>query len=794
MRLGMNGVRYVTTVYFHLFSGLMVVQAPGEAEAELAYLNMTGQIDAILSDDVDTFLFGATTVIRNPSISLPSNMANPALNCAGKKDVNWSRVFTFPHATLPGLTREGLVMFAILSGGDYQSGLDGCGPKIANGLARTGLAMRLYQIASSDTRDEVALAQWREDLKLELATNASGFLPKKCVALSRKIPDDFPPADVLAAYLNPITSKTHRAGKHSNTPLTWSKDPDLGKIAALCERSFEWGYREKLIHRFRTLLWPWIALRYIRRVSLDPGSGGCELGKLFVGVTLSRNHASTNNLLEYRVTIDPSSFVALAESGLLGIRHAPDDDDDGSDDGGDEEEKARKKSGSPPPEPGQPMLIWVPAVMVERVRLEVVDVFLEKKRAKERKKGAVRTKSTVSATTTTAASTTNTETTTTRKRLIKAHPMFDEDEASPLMVDELPPVVTKPKRKPAPTTMKDAYATVKPSVATSTKPPPRKAPVPKARNPSDTLNTYDTSHDTSGPSRDTSRPSRDTLGTSRDTLERVHSPPITQYPPPSPPSSPPKSLRSRIDDHFPSSSSSTRAPGGWRKSLSTGTMPLTSAWPLTRVIAPFPMVLEDRDINLEDVDLEPQPGPSRARSVLPSSSTPTDPFLLPVFNQSPTKVFDDLELDDHTGGGFDMDDFDLEEGGQSFLMHGGGGFSPPRMNNFFTRTTSSPARTTITTSSSDTRAFTRTTSSSSSKHGRQSSTSSVGSVGSSIQRPAAKKSRQKHGGGRHGNVQKIQYEQVGDVIEISDDSEDEGWGGAGKMQRRMIHEDVIDLT
>lgn len=40
------------------------MQAPGEAEAELAYLNQLRVIDGILSDDVDNFLFGATTVIR----------------------------------------------------------------------------------------------------------------------------------------------------------------------------------------------------------------------------------------------------------------------------------------------------------------------------------------------------------------------------------------------------------------------------------------------------------------------------------------------------------------------------------------------------------------------------------------------------------------------------------------------------------------------------------------------------------------------------------------------------------
>lgn len=41
--------------------------APGEAEAELAYLNDIGIIDGVMTDDVDTYLFGANTIVRNPS-------------------------------------------------------------------------------------------------------------------------------------------------------------------------------------------------------------------------------------------------------------------------------------------------------------------------------------------------------------------------------------------------------------------------------------------------------------------------------------------------------------------------------------------------------------------------------------------------------------------------------------------------------------------------------------------------------------------------------------------------------
>jgi 5'-3' exonuclease len=42
----------------------IVLQAPAEAEAELARLNRFSIVNAVLSDDADTLLFGAFTVIR----------------------------------------------------------------------------------------------------------------------------------------------------------------------------------------------------------------------------------------------------------------------------------------------------------------------------------------------------------------------------------------------------------------------------------------------------------------------------------------------------------------------------------------------------------------------------------------------------------------------------------------------------------------------------------------------------------------------------------------------------------
>ena len=42
---------------------IISIQATGEAEAELARLNSSGRMDSILSNDIDTFLFGGIQVI-----------------------------------------------------------------------------------------------------------------------------------------------------------------------------------------------------------------------------------------------------------------------------------------------------------------------------------------------------------------------------------------------------------------------------------------------------------------------------------------------------------------------------------------------------------------------------------------------------------------------------------------------------------------------------------------------------------------------------------------------------------
>ncbi|KAG1744694.1 uncharacterized protein EDB91DRAFT_199810 [Suillus paluster] len=426
--------------------------APGEAEAELAYLNRIGIIDGVLSDDVDNFLFGATMVIRNPSNTLSGNRAHPVKNADGRDDGN--HVVTYRAADLVShgdvcLSRGGCILIGLLSGGDYhQAGVQGCGKLIAAALARCGFGDRLLEAAGSLSREELEewLVTWRADVREELRTNKSGLIGSKKPALAKKIPDDFPDVEILLSYTNPITSETE--GKPTRE-ITWGQEPDIGKIAGLCELYFEWGVKDVIIKRFRTVLWSSAVQRILRRGAMEkdekrrkglpmspqkskttgklaPGTPSKMIAKYFSSMKLnspskdsqkeqeysdteseadedrlivkihsSRRHASTDGILEYRLEIAPAQLVRMAEDGVQGIRppievDAAFDDTEGEDEDEDGKQKGKGKGkgkgNKPPPDPESHLRVWMPACMVETVEPELVEAFEDIQRKKLERK------------------------------------------------------------------------------------------------------------------------------------------------------------------------------------------------------------------------------------------------------------------------------------------------------------------------------------------------------------------------------------------------------------------------
>ena len=432
----------------------------------MAYLNRIGVIDGILSDDVDNFLFGATTVIRkcvfflglyismlftcvhSASNNLSGNRANPVLNADGKDDKNHTRIFRLQDITTHQdiqLKRGGMILIGLMSGGDYQQGgLMRCGVTTAHALARCGFGDSLYEAAINLDRDDLEefLVAWRHELREELRTNSKGEIGRKQVALAKSIPESFPDIDILLSYVRPITSES--MGRESNnTRITWSREPDLAKLAATCEFYFEWGYKEAIIKRFRTVIWHSVVLRILRRAVLDIdqksaatarsipvtprkkdrekeacGTPSKMIAKHFSSLTLdeenvyisgsdsedddeerlivkvhsARTHVSTDGLPEYRLEIAPKQLVRLTEAGIQGIR-APEGPDEWASENEEEEEEeeggTKKRGKGQPIDPETHLRVWMPACMVKLVEPRLVQDYedlQEQKRLKKMKK------------------------------------------------------------------------------------------------------------------------------------------------------------------------------------------------------------------------------------------------------------------------------------------------------------------------------------------------------------------------------------------------------------------------
>ncbi|KAK6457436.1 uncharacterized protein RJT20DRAFT_40292 [Scheffersomyces xylosifermentans] len=122
------------------------LQSPAEAEAQCAYLQKFGIVDYVLSNDSDSFVFGATAVLRNfnrfkEDISAPPNTTTTSPDKTAPTPT--SKYYVTPvHLDrieeLTGLTTRRLVFLATLRGGDYSSGVDRIGIKNAQNLALCG--------------------------------------------------------------------------------------------------------------------------------------------------------------------------------------------------------------------------------------------------------------------------------------------------------------------------------------------------------------------------------------------------------------------------------------------------------------------------------------------------------------------------------------------------------------------------------------------------------------------------------------------------------------------------------
>jgi len=279
-------------------------------------------VDAVLSEDVDTLMFGSGMTMRSWSAEMKSSKVPTHINLYDAKVTKETS----------GLDREGMILVALMSGGDYiPEGIPGCGPKTACEAARAGFGADLVKIGK---KDEAGFAQWRERLQHELRTNESKlFRQRKNLA----IPDGFPNKEVLGYYTHPVISGPEKLERLRNT-VKWDQPLDFPSLRVFAADAFDWtclGGAKKFIRN----LAPAMLIRELRLRAEQGGNDGEDIplqeaseAQLINAIHGRRNHASTDNTNEIRISFVPMNLVdidlSIEEPDDEGTSEATGDDDE----------------------------------------------------------------------------------------------------------------------------------------------------------------------------------------------------------------------------------------------------------------------------------------------------------------------------------------------------------------------------------------------------------------------------------------------------------------------------------
>lgn len=169
-----------------------------------------------------------------------------------------------------GLTAGGFLLFALLCGGDYHSGVDKCGESSALGLVHCGFGDQLLSALErlEGIKLEKFLIEWRTEVKKELCSNSKGMLSSRQPHLASTFPDSFPPLDIVALYLNPRTSWSPM-GNIPDTSM-WAqrvqREPCIHNITEFCSVHFGWKQDTTLKQKLNRLLWEGVFLRLLYSV------------------------------------------------------------------------------------------------------------------------------------------------------------------------------------------------------------------------------------------------------------------------------------------------------------------------------------------------------------------------------------------------------------------------------------------------------------------------------------------------------------------------------------------------
>ncbi|KAL8664314.1 MAG: hypothetical protein Q9202_003129 [Teloschistes flavicans] len=344
---------FVTKQLLQLF-GIPFHTAPGEAEAECALLQKEGLVDAVLSEDVDTMMFGCTMQLRNWSSETTRTSKVPThCNLYQSEATKQGK---------SGLDSAGMILIALMSGGDYlPAGIPGCGIKIACEAARAGFGKDLCRL---EKRDTVGFNQWRERLEYELHINESGHFRTrhKTLVLSQKFPDK----KVLGYYTNPVVSTAARIaclGKE----IEWNRSPDVNGLREFVAEAFEWknftGAKKFIRGLAPAMLVHRLCGRY-NAVRADSNLKEQEAEEKCLVTTIHdrRSHFITDATPELRIAYTPIETVGLdldAEDPDVEVVESSDSGDEQQDEDMRSRSRSPTKRAASKYDPTKPEKIWI---------------------------------------------------------------------------------------------------------------------------------------------------------------------------------------------------------------------------------------------------------------------------------------------------------------------------------------------------------------------------------------------------------------------------------------------------
>lgn len=210
----MKGALITKITGFLKAANIDYIFATGDAEIELARLNHLGIIDAIISNDADSFAYGAKLVLRNFS----KNKSDNPQTGKGKDQTSNFHVTAVNLDTLKkhGLGTDEIMFLALCQGDDYTNGMHSLGIKKAWSLATKKIpsfdvVKELKQIYSCKSNNQTTgllqlsfneriekLKNYEDKLNNLLATNAPELFGHKH-NLKVTLPSDF----VFASHFYP---------------------------------------------------------------------------------------------------------------------------------------------------------------------------------------------------------------------------------------------------------------------------------------------------------------------------------------------------------------------------------------------------------------------------------------------------------------------------------------------------------------------------------------------------------------------------------------------------------------